>query len=192
MFALQWAVDSRRMISSALCSAKRHERRKAINTFQKQLTFGSNFVSITFSSYIFLLLTRFDQGKTNTQVRFEKYVCPKTFQFHNTKHRPFADLLYSVLQLVALEKDDEHWFVNLVALVEKRRILIINLHWHWCNSSHASLTVVGSSRGSSISAFLRKTLPRHTLHSILSNVGILSLLITPATNLRTRGRKQNH
>lgn len=45
------------------------------------------------------------------------------------------------------------------------------------------LTVVGSSRGSSISAFLKKTLPRHTLHSILSKVGILSLLITPATNL---------
>lgn len=45
------------------------------------------------------------------------------------------------------------------------------------------LTVVGSSRGSSISAFRKKTFPRHTLHSILSNVGILSLLITPATNL---------
>ena len=47
------------------------------------------------------------------------------------------------------------------------------------------LTEVGSSRGSSMSAWRRKTFPRHTLHSIRSNMGILSLLITPATNLRT-------
>lgn len=187
MFALQWAVDSRRMISSALCSAKRHERRKAIIIFQKQL-------SLDLILYLLhsVPISFFCSPDLINLKPTHKYLCPKTFQFHNTKHRPFADLLYSVLQLVALEKDDEHWFVNLVALVEKRRISIINPHRHWCNSSHASLTVVGSSRGSSISAFLRKTLPRHTLHSILSNVGILSLLITPATNLRTRGRKQNH
>lgn len=52
------------------------------------------------------------------------------------------------------------------------------------NSTLCALTVVGSSSGSSISAFLKKTFPRHTLHSILSKVGILSLLITPATNLQ--------
>lgn len=52
------------------------------------------------------------------------------------------------------------------------------------------LTVVGSSKGSSISAFLKKTLPRHTLHNILSNVGILSLLITPATNLHRQNRQE--
>ncbi|KAG7226558.1 hypothetical protein INR49_003715 [Caranx melampygus] len=58
---------------------------------------------------------------------------------------------------------------------------------------------VGSSRGSSISAFLKKTLPRHTLHSILSKidhvpgkgtsgfspvstVGMLAFLISFSTN----------
>lgn len=38
------------------------------------ITFESNFGSITLSSDIFFLLTRFDQGKTNTQVCFEKYI----------------------------------------------------------------------------------------------------------------------
>lgn len=47
-----------------------------------------------------------------------------------------------------------------------------------------ALTVVGSSSGSSMSACRRNTLPRQTLHSILSKVGILSLPITPATKLQ--------
>ena len=45
------------------------------------------------------------------------------------------------------------------------------------------LTVTGSSRGVSISACFRNTLPRQTRHNILSNAGILSRSITPATNL---------
>lgn len=45
------------------------------------------------------------------------------------------------------------------------------------------LTVDGSSRGVSISACLKKTLPRHARQSILSNGGILSRKMTPATNL---------
>lgn len=48
------------------------------------------------------------------------------------------------------------------------------------------LTVVGSSRGSSISASRKNTLPRQTLQSIRSNVGIRSRLITPATNLQSQ------
>lgn len=45
-------------------------------------------------------------------------------------------------------------------------------------------TVTGSSSGFSISAWRRKTFPRHTRHSIRSNVGMRSRLITPATNLQ--------
>lgn len=44
------------------------------------------------------------------------------------------------------------------------------------------LTVAGSSRGFSISDCLKKTLPLEIRHSILSNPGTRSLLITPATN----------
>lgn len=33
-------------------------------------------------------------------------------------HQPLTDLLHPVLQLVTLEKDDEHWFVNLVPLLK--------------------------------------------------------------------------
>lgn len=122
-------------------------------------------------------------------------------------HPPFTDLLHAVLQLVALEKDDEHWLVDLVSLLERNRnvaltyfgmdvisftcIDMINIHafywsrstWANCHGMSCDLTVAGSSSGSSISAFRRNTLPRHTLHSILSKVGILSLPITPATNL---------
>ena len=47
-------------------------------------------------------------------------------------------------------------------------------------------TVEGSSSGSSISACLRNTLPRHARHSTRSNVGIRSRAITPVTNLRER------
>lgn len=64
------------------------------------------------------------------------------------------------------------------------------LHWSLHDCKLHVLTVVGSSRGSSISAFLKKTLPRHTLHSILSKVGILSLLITPATKLHRQNSAQ--
>lgn len=42
---------------------------------------------------------------------------------------------------------------------------------------------MGSSNGCSISACLRKTLPRHALHSTLSNTGILSRAMTPATKV---------
>lgn len=52
-----------------------------------------------------------------------------------------------------------------------------------------NLTVTGSSRGFSISAWRRKTFPRHTRHSMRSNVGIRSRLITPATNLE-RGQRE--
>lgn len=45
------------------------------------------------------------------------------------------------------------------------------------------LTVTGSSNGDSISAWRRNTLPLHALHNILSNGGIRSLRMTPATNL---------
>jgi len=45
------------------------------------------------------------------------------------------------------------------------------------------LTVVGSSKGWSSSACLRKTFPLEIRHSILSKAGTLSLSITPATNL---------
>ena len=45
-------------------------------------------------------------------------------------------------------------------------------------------TVEGSSSGSSISACLRNTLPRHARHSTRSNVGIRSRAITPVTNLK--------
>ena len=43
--------------------------------------------------------------------------------------------------------------------------------------------MTGSSRGVSISACLRKTLPRQARHSIRSKAGMRSLRITPATNL---------
>lgn len=64
------------------------------------------------------------------------------------------------------------------------------LHFHRymisCDFTHQrwSLTVTGSSNGVSISACRRKTFPRHTLHNILSNAGIFSRMITPATNLQ--------
>ncbi|PSN32742.1 hypothetical protein C0J52_23976 [Blattella germanica] len=48
-----------------------------------------------------------------------------------------------------------------------------------------SLTLDGSSRGVSISACRRKTLPLQARHNMRSNAGILSRKITPATNLYT-------
>lgn len=54
-----------------------------------------------------------------------------------------------------------------------------------------ALTVVGSSRGSSMPAWRRNTLPLQTLHNILSKVGILSRPITPATKLRAGKRLSN-
>lgn len=62
-------------------SAQQKPWKKEGNYFSKT-TFGSNFLSIKLSSHVFLLLTRFDQGKTNTQVCFEKYMFhPKNFHF---------------------------------------------------------------------------------------------------------------
>ena len=47
--------------------------------------------------------------------------------------------------------------------------------------------VAGSSKGSSICACLRKTLPRHARHSMRSKDATLSRRITPATNLGGEG-----
>ena len=72
------------------------------------------------------------------------------------------------------------------------------LHYHRymisCDSTHQrwSLTVTGSSNGVSISACRRKTFPRHTLHNILSNAGIFSRTITPATNLQHQVKLTNN
>ena len=49
------------------------------------------------------------------------------------------------------------------------------------------LTVVGSSRGSSIPACRRNTFPRHALHSTRSKAGSRSRAITPVTKLGTKG-----
>lgn len=106
---------------------------------------------------------------------------------------PLTDLLDSILQLVSLEEYDEDGLVDLVAL-RKHNVTIRT----WADTaSHIIhnqsvlcmifldcwLTVAGSSRESSMSACLRNTFPLQTLHSILSNVGIRSLPMTPATNL---------
>ncbi len=59
-------------------------------------------------------------------------------------------------------------------------------YMYMCKLSPPSppLTVVGSSRGSKISACLRNTFPRHALHSTRSKTGILSRAITPVTNVK--------
>lgn len=101
---------------------------------------------------------------------------------------PLADLLDSVLQLVSLEEDDEDGLVDLVSLRGHRTIKTESdtscAPDDAVKKKSSVRTVVGSSRGSSMSACLRNTFPLQTLHSILSNVGILSLPMTPATNLK--------
>lgn len=51
------------------------------------------------------------------------------------------------------------------------------------NKNYYRLTVDGSSRGVSISAWRKNTLPLHALHNIRSKAGILSRRMTPATKL---------
>lgn len=55
--------------------------------------------------------------------------------------------------------------------------------WMKNSSSRKRLTVSGSSKGSSMSACLRKTLPLQARHSILSKGGSVSRKITPAIEL---------
>lgn len=52
-----------------------------------------------------------------------------------------------------------------------------------------TLTVEGSSRGFSISAWRKNTFPRHALHNMRSNAGIRSRRITPATKLDCKNQK---
>lgn len=52
-----------------------------------------------------------------------------------------------------------------------------------------ALTVDGSSRGFSISAWRKNTFPRHALHNMRSNAGIRSRRITPATKLDCKNQK---
>lgn len=57
------------------------------------------------------------------------------------------------------------------------------------NDGNLLLTVLGSSRAVSISAWRRNTLPRQTRHSICSKAGMRSRWITPATNLNKEQTK---
>jgi len=69
-------------------------------------------------------------------------------------------------------------------------------HKHLLNNINVAIighnvirTVEGSSKGSSISEYLRKTFPLQALHRTRSKTGTFSLKITPATNLNTYSKK---
>jgi len=67
---------------------------------------------------------------------------------------------------------------------------IIRNHVTNNNCNHRVLTVAGSSKGMSISSYLRNTFPRQANHNILSNDGTFSRGITPAINLKNKRQKK--